>query len=221
MDIVQKKSLIEYLSEFITLERKMLLETVLEDRSNFLTIVLEDIFQAQNASAVLRTADCLGLQSVHVIEHRNKYKVNPDVALGANKWLNLNYYKDTHSCISTLKNQGYLIAATALHEQSICLTEFNPNQKTALVFGTEMSGVSDDVKAEADVFIKIPMYGFTESYNISVAAGISMFHLTNNLRTQNKWKLGIEDKINLHLNWLRKTVKNAHLLEENFLSSQT
>ena len=130
MDIHRKKRLISYLSTFMTEQRIELFQNVIKNRTNFLSVVLEDIYQPQNASAVLRTADCIGIQDVHIIENRNTYKVNPDVALGANKWLNLNYHNDPKECLTELKNKGYQIASTALHEKSISLNEFNPIKKT-------------------------------------------------------------------------------------------
>jgi len=221
MDNKTKKELIHYLSEFMTKERILLFNEVIEKRTQFLSIVLEDIYQPQNASAVLRTADCLGIQDVHIIEHRNSYKVNPDVALGANKWLNLSSYNNAKECINQLKKNGYKIASTALHENSISLNDFKPKTKTALVFGTESTGISDEVKDMTDVFIKIPMHGFTESYNISVAAAISMFQLVNKLNKLPDWPMKDEEKTNTVLKWVRKSVKNATLLEEKFLTSLT
>ncbi len=214
----KQQALIKYLKTFATENRVELFEKIINQRTELLTIVLEDIYQAQNASAVLRTADCLGVSDVHIIESRNKYDVNPDVALGSNKWLNLYKYKQADACISELKQQGYQIAVTALHEDSIDLLDFKPNTKTALVFGTELTGVTDQVKKHADVFLKIPMYGFTESYNISVAAALGMYDLVHKLKTHKDFHLNALKKEQTMLKWLRKSIKNSKLLEEKFLA---
>lgn len=181
------KELINYLSEYITPERKELFEKVLSSRTRYLTVVLEDIYQSQNASAVLRSCDCFGIQDVHIIENRNQFKVNPDVTLGSTKWLNLHHYREkeqnTLDCINHLRNQGYRIVATSPHANDTNLEDFDLGKgKAALIFGTELTGISAVVENNADEFLKIPMFGFTESFNISVSAAITLHHLNLRLR---------------------------------------
>lgn len=214
--------LIEYLSGFITENRFKQLTRVLEHRTRYLTVVLEDIYQSQNASAVLRTCDCFGVQDVHIIENKNEYNINPDVALGASKWLSLNYYNkkenNTLDAIQQLKQQGYRIVATTPHTDDVDLEEFDLSKgKTALVFGTELTGVSDVVMENADEFMKIPMYGFTESFNISVSAAISLHHLIYKLKNSDiDWQLGKDMSDEILLSWLRKSIKKSDIIEKRY-----
>jgi tRNA (guanosine-2'-O-)-methyltransferase len=216
------KELIDFLSSFITDNRYSQLREVLKNRTRYITVVLEDIYQSQNASAVLRTCDCFGIQDVHIIENKNEYKINPDVALGASKWLSMNYYNKTENntldAINKLKADGYRIVATTPHTNDVNLEDFSLSDgKTALVFGTELTGISDIVYENADEFMKIPMYGFTESFNISVSAAVILHHLTYKLRNSDiDWQLEEDESDKLLLNWIRSSIKKSKLLEKRF-----
>ncbi len=216
------KGLIEYLSSVITEERYVQIQKVLQNRTRYLTVVLEDIYQSQNASAVLRTCDCFGIQDVHIIENKNEYNINPDVVQGASKWLSLSYYNErennTLDAINKLKADGYRIVATTPHTNDVNLEEFDINSgKIALVFGTELTGISETVRENADEFLKIPMYGFTESFNISVSAAIILHHLVFLLNESGvDWKLSHEETEDILLKWLRITVKKSELVEKRY-----
>jgi tRNA (guanosine-2'-O-)-methyltransferase len=217
--------LIKYLETFVTDQRKNTFNEVLMKRTKYLTVVLEDIFQPQNASAVLRTSECLGIQDVHIIENQNKYNLNPDVVMGANYWITLHKYKEkqenTKKTIHSLKNQGYRIIATTPHKNDTTPEHFDLHKgKAALVFGTELTGLSDVALEMADEFIQIPISGFTESYNISVSAAIVLYTLTQRLQNSNiNWHLTEEDKNELKLLWLRHTIKKCNLIEKHFHDS--
>jgi tRNA (guanosine-2'-O-)-methyltransferase len=216
--------LITYFETFITERRKKLFDTIINFRTRFITVVLEDIFQAHNASAVLRSCDCFGIQDVHILENRNEYDVNPDIALGADKWLNLIKHKYSkaklHITINSLRERGYRIVATTPHEPNTELEQFNLNLgPVALLFGTELEGLTDNIKKEADEFLKIPMYGFTESLNISVSAAIILQFLTTRLHQSNiNWQLNEDEKKEIKLGWLRKSIKNSKTIERAFLA---
>ena len=220
-----EKELINYLSSFVTDNRKKLFEKIIKSRTNYLTVALEDIYQPQNASAVLRSVDCFGLQSVYVIENRNEFRVDTEVALGSSKWLNIESYNNgennTREAINSLRDKGYRIVATTPHEGAVDLEDFDLEKgKAALFFGTELTGISDIVKDEADEFLKIPMFGFTESFNISVSAAIILHYLTYKLRKNSKidWQLNDKEKDHILLNWLRSTIHNSDFIEKQFLS---
>ncbi|MBN1184736.1 MAG: RNA methyltransferase [Bacteroidales bacterium] len=212
---VNKKELITYLSEFATDKRFEQFKEVIQYRTRYITVAIEDVYQSQNASAVLRTCECLGIQDIHVIENKNKYTLNPDVALGASKWINIikhNQKKNNSlQTISYLKENGYRIVATTPHKNECSLEEFNiENGRFALFFGTEMNGLTCDVIDNADEYLKIPMFGFTESFNISVSAAIILHHLTLRLRNSNiPWQLSDEEKDDILLNWLQQSIKKA------------
>jgi tRNA (guanosine-2'-O-)-methyltransferase len=215
---VSNIELIEHLSEFMTEHRVRKFREVLEWRTRHITVVLEDIYQPQNASAVVRTADCFGIQDVHVIENKNKYKVNPHVVLGAADWIDLHKHNkeenNTLACLQQLKNDGYKIIATTPHTNSYEISDLPINQKFALVFGTEKLGISDDVKNNADGFVKINMHGFTESFNISVSAALSMYELTKRLHADATipWQLSTDEKNELLLKWMKKSLVSSDLI---------
>lgn len=217
------KDLLKHLSEYITPRRNELFERTLAMRTKYITIVLEDIFQPQNASAVLRTCDCFGIQDVHIIENRNEFQDDSEVSLGSSKWLNLNKYNEAGNnsieTIKKLKAQGYRIVATTPHTNDQELQDFDISKgKTALVFGSELPGITDTILNEADEFLKIPMYGFTESFNISVSAAIILHHLTLKMRQTEglNWQLSEDEKDALKMDWIRKTIKRSELIEKRF-----
>ncbi|MCF8367243.1 MAG: RNA methyltransferase [Bacteroidales bacterium] len=223
MNRESKQALLEYLSGFISENKQSKFNEIIKNRTRYLTVVLEDIYQAHNASAVLRSCDCFGIQDVHIIENQNTYEVNPDVALGSSKWLNLIKYNDhennTPLAIRKLKDQGYRIIATTPHKNDVDLQQLDLNKgPVALVFGTEMRGLTDDALALADQYMKIPMYGFTESFNISVSAALSLFYLSEKLRNSEiNWRLGEDEQLDIKLDWTRQVIKKCDLIEQQFL----
>ena len=224
MDTAIKKQLIGHLSAFLTEQRNALFNQVLENRTRYLTVVLEDIYQSHNASAVLRSCECFGVQDVHIIENRNKYEVNPDVALGSYKWLTLMKYDrgpdNTKEAIHHLKEKGYTIVATTPHKDGYLLDDLPIDIRPAFAFGTEMHGLSDISIQMADTFLRIPMYGFTESFNISVSAALILHSYTERMRRSGvEWRLTDEEKIDIKLMWMRNSIKRSDLIEREFLKN--
>jgi tRNA (guanosine-2'-O-)-methyltransferase len=213
----------QYLESFITDNRKSLIDKNLLYRTRYLTVVLEDIYQTQNASAVIRSCDCFGIQDVHVVENRNEFTLHPDVVRGASQWVSVHRYNEktnnTVQALQSLKNQGYRIVATSPHKGSVMLPEFDLTKgKAAIVFGTERQGISNDVVQMADEFLMIPMHGFTESLNISVSAAIIMNTLTEKLhQSEIKWGLHREEYQRIRLEWLRQSIRHVELIEQKFL----
>jgi tRNA (guanosine-2'-O-)-methyltransferase len=220
-----KDKLIQYLQQFVTERRLKLFDSRLENRTRYLTVVLEDIFQSHNASAVLRSCECFGVQDVHIIENRNAYRINPDVALGSYKWLTLKRYNlpedNTTRALMSLKQEGYRIVAAMPHKRDCKLEDFDLSRgKTALVFGSELDGLSPTAIGLADEFIQVPMVGFTESLNISVSAAICIHHLTARLRKSSLfWGLIDDEKQDLKLTWLKNTIKKSDQIEQAFLDN--
>lgn len=219
------KDLFEHLQKFVTPRRLEKFDEVLENRTRYLTVVLEDIYQSQNASAVLRSCDCFGIQDVNVIENKNVFDVNVDVAMGSSKWLNVNKFNsgqdNTLEAIKTLKNQGYRIIATSPHAKDKMIDKLDINcGKIALVFGTELTGISDIVRENADEFVKVPMYGFTESFNISVCAALSLYELTKRIHNSKvNWNLSEEEKKIIKMEWLKRSIKSSDDIIKRFLES--
>ncbi len=222
MDFHTKQAWKEYLFQFISDSRKQKFEDVVAMRSRHITVVLEDIFQPQNASAVLRSCDLTGVQDVHIIENKNTYTLNPNVALGSSKWLNLHKYSEaqnnTEEAFKALRAKGYKIVATTPHTKDVLLPDLDVSRKTALVFGTELEGLSNYAIENADAWVKIPMLGFTESFNISVSAAICLYSLSSKLRKSDvNWMLSDEERLDILIQWACNTVKNPELHERNFL----
>ena len=215
------KKLLTYYEGYLTDKRKTLFKTILENRTRHFTVVLEDIFQPHNASAVVRTCDIFGIQDVHAIENKYTNKVSRHVAKGSQKWITSKRYKsdgnNTKICLDNLQEKGYQIIATTPHNDSCLLQDFDVSKKSAFVFGVEAEGVSDFVKEQADGFLKIPMVGFTESLNISVAAAIILQDVTTKLRNSNlDWQLSTKDKEILYFDWVKKTIKNVDKIEAHY-----
>ncbi|WP_420581653.1 TrmH family RNA methyltransferase [Reichenbachiella sp.] len=203
------------MSEYVTDNKKQLFDDILSQRTRYLTVVLEDLFKAHNASAVMRTAEGLGIQDIHVVEQRNAYDYNPYVLRGAGKWLTLEKYNQTDQnmkvCFDHLKSQGYQILATSPHEYAKDYREFKIKQKTAVVFGAEETGISDYVKENADGFVQIPMHGFTESFNISVSAAIVLEDFMRQIRNKEGIGLTPDEIFTLKLEWYKKMIPNVDI----------
>ena len=222
METKIKKEILTFLSSYLTDNRKQLFDKIIQYRTRYITVVLEDIYQPHNASAVLRSADLTGIQDIHIIENRNRYEVNPEVAMGSSKWLNLVKYnkskENTLEAYDVLRKQGYRIVATTPHAGDKNLDEISLDGKIALVFGTELKGLSETAIQNADEYLRIPMYGFTESYNISVSAALTLFTLTEKLRKSDiSWQLSKDEKLDILLEWTRRSIKRSELIEKEFL----
>ena len=219
--IVENKKLSTYLEAFVTERRRQLFDTVLDKRTKHFTVVLEDLFEKQNISAIVRSCDIFGIQDVHVIENKYNAYVSNHVARGAQNWVDIHEYNEfehnTQICLDHLKSDGYQIIATTPHTDSCILEEFDITKKTAFVFGVEKAGVSDLIMNQADGFLKIPMVGFTESLNVSVAAALILNSTTERLRNSDiNWQLTAKEKQEIKLKWMKKSIKSIDLIIERF-----
>ena len=204
------QELLTYLEHFITEERKERFLQVISARTNHFTVAMEDVFQMHNTSAVVRTCEVFGVQQAHSIEGRFGKRLDAKIAMGAQKWVDVFRYNDTQSCIDALRAQGYQIVATTPHKDAYFLNDFDISKKSAFFFGTEKEGLSQQVLSQADTYLKIPMVGFTESLNISVAVAIVLQQLTNKLRrSQVAWQLTDEERLSTLINWTKKSIRNV------------
>ncbi len=222
----KKTLLLAHFGQFISDHKKSFLEKVLEQRTRYMTVVLEDIFQSQNTSAVVRTCECMGLQDIHIIENKSAYSVNKSVIKGANKWIDLIRYKsrdtnNTETCFKNLKEKGYRILVTEPASDGSSIDEISvTDQPLAIIMGNELDGASKYALENADVKVKIPMYGFTESLNISVSAAICLNTLLLKLRQSSaSWQLTAPEIVDLRLQWYKKIVKRSEIIEKEFLRS--
>ena len=213
--------IIDYLRHFATEERYHRIREVAGNRTRHFSIVVENLYQSHNISAILRTAECLGIQDVHIIENNFQYEISQQVSLGSHKWLSIYQHNEqednTIGCLEAVKKQGYKIVATLPHEKDCLLDEIPIDEKTAFVFGTELDGLTQAAIAMADGFVKIPMYGFTESYNVSVSVALTMMNVCGRLRKSAvNWRLSEEERLELELLWLKKSIKDADRIVERY-----
>ena len=220
-----QEELIQLLEGYVTEHKVNLIDKVLSDRTRHLTVVLEDLYHGHNISAVIRTCDCFGVQDLYIAQRLHDYKVNPNIVRGASKWINLCKYvrseSSTEDCFRDLRKQGYRLVGTTPDPESASVQELDLTDKTAIVFGTELGGLSDYAKEEVDELVHIPMYGFTESFNISVSAALILNELVSKLRrSEVDWQLSEEEKNELKFEWYKEIVKRSDLHIANYLKSK-
>lgn len=210
--------LLTYLEGYLTKERRQRFLDTLKNRTKFLTVAIEDVFQLHNTSAILRSCDAFGVQELHVVEDRFGQRLDKNIAMGAEQWVDVNRYKTTSECITALKDAGYAIIATTPHDDSQLLSDFHPVDKTAIFFGTEKEGLSEEVMQKADGFLKIPMVGFSESLNVSVSAAIIIQELTQKIRKSKvHWQLSDIDILEKRLDWAKKSIKDVEGIISRYL----
>ena len=211
------QDLLTYLEGFITENRKEGFLRVLKNRTKHFTVAMEDVFQLHNTSAVMRSCEVFGIQELNVIEQKFGKSIDKEIAMGAEKWVDINRFSSIQDCVTNLKRKGYQIIATTPHNDSCLLHEFDITKPSALFFGTERDGLSEEVMQQADGFLKIPMVGYTESLNISVSAAIIIQDITNRLRQSNiDWQLSEEEVLEKRLDWTRKSIKDIEFIEKKF-----
>ncbi|MFD1163512.1 MULTISPECIES: TrmH family RNA methyltransferase [Hwangdonia] len=201
--------LLEHLETYLTESRIARFDAVLSQRTKHFTVATEDVYQLHNTSAVIRSCDVFGIQEVNIIEERNSKRIDREIAMGAQKWVDVNRFHTVKDCLKDLKQKGYQIVATTPHKNDALLNEFDVTKKSCFFFGRETEGLSQEVIDEADCFLKIPMVGFTESLNISVSAAIILQDVTQKLKqTQVNWQLTEEEMLAKRLDWIKKSIKS-------------
>ena len=213
---------LNFLENILTDNRKERFLDVLSNRTNHFTVAVEDIFQMHNTSAVMRSCEVFGVQELHVIEQRYGKRIDKEIALGAEKWVDIKRHESNVNCVETLKAKGYQIIATTPHEKDCLLEDFDISKPSALFFGTERDGLSEEIMQRADGFLKIPMVGFTESLNISVSAAIILQNITNRLRNSNvDWHLSEEEMLEKRLAWAKNTIKDIKRIEARYYEEKS
>lgn len=210
-------TIFEHLQTFLTERRRALLREKAAMRTRHITVIMEDLYQAHNTSAVMRSCDVFGIQDLHLVEQRFGKRMDREIAMGAQKWVDLHRYQSTENCLDQIRAQGYKLVATSPHESSIDLPDFKLEQPVALIFGTEKEGISQEVLDQCDECLRIPMYGFTESLNVSVSAAIILYQLSEQLRSSDlPWQLSDESQISLIDAWTRRSIKSVDKIIERF-----
>lgn len=208
---------LNYLEGFLTENRKERFLKVLETRTNHFTVAMEDVFQLHNTSAVMRSCEVFGIQQLNVVEEKFGKRIDKEIAMGAQKWVDVNRFESISDCLDAIKAKGYRIIATTPHQNDCLLADFDITEPAALFFGTERDGLSQEVIDRADGFLKIPMVGFTESLNISVSAAIIIQDLTERLRKSGlDWQLSETEILEKRLDWARNSIKDIKRIEARY-----
>ena len=214
------------LETYVTPNKVSVIDNVLAERTRHVTVVLEDIYHAQNASAVMRTCDCFGIQDLYITQRLHDYEVNPNVVRGASKWVSLHKYEreesSTQKCFRDLREKNYRIVGTTPSKEAASIHELNLTEKTAIVFGTELDGLTGYAREEVDELVHIPMYGFTESFNISVSAALILQEIVSRLKKSDiVWQLTNEEKEELKFEWYSRIVKRSDLHIKSHLKERS
>lgn len=217
------KDILNLMQPYLTPERQARIREAVESRTCNVVPVLENIYDRGNVSAVLRSAEAMGYQCAHVIEIGEKFKSANRVTQGADKWLDVKKWKSTLECTRELKKQGFQILATHLDANAKPIGEMDFTRPTAIVFGNEKDGISKEMIQEADQTIIIPMHGFVQSFNISVAGAISLYHIyMERMRTLGRHgDLSDAEKEILCAEFSLRSSKNPERLLEEILSRST
>ncbi|MBP3497053.1 MAG: RNA methyltransferase [Alistipes sp.] len=214
--IAELKRQIEYLSQFILPERFETLSRTVSNRTKYMTLVAENMFHPQNASALVRHCEAFGVQTLHTVQTFCRFNPNVDIVRGTDKWIDMYHHTSTAEALQHLKGEGYRIIATSPHYQSCTPESFDVTKgKFAIVMGTEKTGISDEVMAAADEFLKIPMCGMVESLNVSACAAIIIYMLSERMRHEvNGWQMTEAEQITTLYHWMIHSVKDARPLLE-------
>ncbi|MCR5065351.1 MAG: RNA methyltransferase [Bacteroidales bacterium] len=217
MSFEQQQKLYDAACEMISDNKRQLFDRLIQFRTRHISVVLENIYQSHNASAVLRSCDCFGVQDVHVVEDRNPFNPAGDVAVGSSKWVDYYKHSDINAAYRHLHDKGYRIIATLPHENDTMIGDLDLSQPVALVFGTELTGLTQEAIDGADGYVKIPMYGFTESFNISVCAALSLYSTTERMRKDASipWQMSPEEQLTQKLRWCMQAIRNGEEVMKN------
>lgn len=209
-----------YMESFLTEERKEVLRRTLSSRTRYMTILTENTFHPQNASALVRHCEAFGVQELHTVETRCKFNPNVNIVRGTDKWVDITRHDSTADAISALKGAGYRLVATTPHRESCTPETFDVAKGPfCLVFGTEHAGVSDEIIEAADEYLRIPMCGMVESLNVSASAAILIYMLSQRMRLTPEidWHLQDADEREMLFRWVMSSVRDAErILERQF-----
>ncbi len=210
LSLEQADRVFEILGEFVSEGRQQRIEAALASRTRDVVVVLEDIHSEHNASAVLRTAEAFGLLEVHTVPRSGQFKLSRKVSLGAHKWLDLRRHTKASDSYKALAERGYQIWAADMHDDPVPLSQIPTDKPVAIVFGNEHKGLSPEAVAAADGVFRVPMTGFVESLNISVAAAVSMHDVMERRRAVgNLSTLNSDELRQIRATWYAQSVRAA------------
>lgn len=214
ISVEQCRERIEYLAQFMLPERLATLQRAVANRTKYMTLLAENMFHPQNASALVRHCEAFGVQNLHTVQTLCKFNPNVDIVRGTDKWIDIHRHNSTAEALAALKSEGYRIIATTPHRESCTPESFDVTKgKFAIVMGTEKTGISDEVMAAADEFMRIPMCGMVESLNVSACAAIIVYMLSERMHHEVEgWQLTEQEQTRTLYKWIVDTVKDAEPL---------
>lgn len=209
----------DYLQQFLTDERLQKINHFAEESSDFVLPVMEDIYQFRNAAAIVRSVEACGFHKIVALQDKNVFHPNLKVTKGADTWVEVERMQASQEALQAIKKRGYRIVAVSPEREATMLPDFEITQPIALVFGTEWQGVSDGMLQAADETLAIPMYGFTKSFNVSVAAAICMYDLKQKLLQSNlEYKLPEDRKLQMKIRWAIHSIRSGEEIYERYLA---
>ncbi|KAK4535224.1 hypothetical protein CDCA_CDCA04G1249 [Cyanidium caldarium] len=222
--LVERSPMLEVLRQSIKPERLIRLESVLMNRCGSVTLLLENLFDAHNGAAVLRTCECFGVQYVHVLESIETFQhartdrlTRRGITMASDQWLRIYRSYDIDECIARLRVGGYTLVGTALGDarsESILRVDFEAMDKVCIVLGNEERGLSAAMRARCDRLVHIPMVGFSQSLNVSVSAACILYQLYQSGRIRPD--LRGEEMRDLYTRWIVRANRNAkHLIAKH------
>lgn len=210
----------DYFQQFLTDERLSKIEHFSKESSDFVLPVMEDVYQFRNAAAIVRSVEACGFHHVVALEEENVFNPNLKVTKGAETWVQVEKMPNNLDSLKEIKSRGYRILAVSPEKNATMLPDYEVKEPIALVFGTELEGVSDEIIDFADETLAIPMFGFTKSFNVSVAAAICMYELKQKLMKSGiDYKLSKEKLLELKIRWAKNSIKSSEQILERFLGS--
>lgn len=211
----------EYLKQFLTDERLSKIEFYAQESSDFVLPVMEDIFQFRNAAAIVRSVEACGFHKIVAMESENEFNPNLRVTKGAETWVEVEKMPHQLESLKKIKEKGYKILAVSPEKNAIMLPDYDLKEPVALVFGTEKEGVTEEILDFADETVAIPMYGFTKSFNVSVAAAICFYDLKQKLvKSDLDYKLSNEKLWELKVRWAKNSIKSGEEILQKYLKEQ-
>ncbi|MBW8359657.1 MAG: RNA methyltransferase [Weeksellaceae bacterium] len=207
-----------YLKRFLTDERLTKIERYAAESSGYALPVMEDIFQFRNAAAIVRSVEACGFHKIVAMESENEFNPYLKVTKGAETWVEVEKMPHSLESLQEIKNRGYKILAVSPENNATMLPDYDLKEPVALVFGTEKEGVTDEILDFADETLAVPMYGFTESFNVSVAAAICFYELRQKLiKSGIEYKLTGDKLWELKVRWARNSIPRGEQVLEHYL----
>lgn len=213
-----QEEIYEYVSGFLTDERLRKIEHFSQESSDYILPVVEDIYQFRNAAAIVRSVEACGFHKVIAMEQENIFDPNLRVTKGADTWVEVEKMPRTLDSLKTIKERGYKIVAVSPERNATMLPNYQPVAPLALVFGTEWEGTTDELLDFADETLAIPMYGFTQSFNVSVAAAICFYDLKQKLVNSGiNYKLSPQKLLEMKIRWAVNSIPSGKAILERYL----